>query len=117
MILIAVTAARRRIASFRAALLSPSAEDIALALPELMEAAGQLGALELELRRGAHDHHEILTGLKALKDDLRMVRGLIDHGAEFYRGWAKLLGAAAGGYTPWGEAAPLAPSAAVSVHG
>jgi len=41
--------------------------------------------------------------LGALRNELRIVNRLIEHGAAYYQGWAKLLGAAAGGYMPTGR--------------
>ena len=85
------------------ALLSPSPEEIERCLPALEEAVRCLAGAEQEL-----EHPGLGGELNALKNELRIVSRLIEHGAAFYQGWAKLLGAATAGYMPTGEAAPIA---------
>jgi hypothetical protein len=55
--------------------------------------------------------------LTALRKDLAVVAGLAQSGAALYQGLARLLGAAAGGYTSQGDGAPLQPSVGVVVRG
>jgi hypothetical protein len=55
--------------------------------------------------------------LTALRKDLARVAGLAQSGAALYQGLARLLGAAAGGYTSQGDGAPLQPSVGVVVRG
>jgi hypothetical protein len=55
--------------------------------------------------------------LKSLQADLLAVQKLIEHGAAFHSGWARLLGAAAAGYTSSGEAAPLAARGSLAIQG
>ena len=55
--------------------------------------------------------------LTALRNDLARVAGLAQSGAALYQGLARLLGAAAGGYTSQGDGAPLQPSVGVVVRG
>jgi hypothetical protein len=55
--------------------------------------------------------------LAALRKDLSVVAGLAQSGEALYRGLARLLGAAAAGYTPQGDGAPLRPSVSVLVRG
>ena len=95
-----ITSARRHVEALRAALLSPSPEAIERCLPALEEAVRCLTGAEKELRDAA--------ACRALRNELRIVNRLIEHGAAFYQGWAKLLGAATAGYMPTGEAAPIA---------
>jgi hypothetical protein len=131
--------ARASIAALRAALKKPSPDQIMGCLPALSEAAERLSAIETELLRNSRpaqpdrcsgdqadsellstsppDSGEITRALKSLKSDLRAAVNLIEHGAAFYRGWARLLGAASAGYTPSGEAVPLAAPGSVSVAG
>jgi hypothetical protein len=130
---------RASVAALRAALKKPSPDQLLACLPALSEAAERLSAIEAELLRNGRtttpggssgdqpdsepastwraDSVEIARALKSLKSDLRAAVNLIEHGAAFYRGWARLLGAAASGYTPSGEAAPLAAPGSVSVAG
>lgn len=97
--------AREKIAALRLALLSPSPEEISAALPGLEEAVRCLQTVERELREGACAPYEVRRELKLLKNDLRISRRLIEHGAAFCRGWAKMLGAGPS-YTPAGQPAP-----------
>lgn len=111
---------RRRVATLRRTLLSPSAEEIRLHLPELMEAVQRLDDIQNELRsHGARDaqNGDLAQELQALKKELRMVHRLIDHSVAFYQGWAKLFGSATGGYMSSGEAAPLTTPAVVWMQG
>jgi hypothetical protein len=108
--------ARRHVAHLRQALLSPSPEEIERCLPGLAEAAVCLGQIEGALRVEAAD--PMLAGeLQALKRDLEMIGRMIRHSAAFYRGWASLLGAAAGGYTSDGQPAGIRIAGAVAVRG
>jgi hypothetical protein len=114
--------ARERVAVLRTALLSPSPEELERCVPDLMKAAVGLGlmgmgSMDQELQEHRGEHPEIAGELAALKNDLRLVKKLIEHGAGLHQGWARLLGAAAAGYTPSGEASPLAAASAVSVEG
>ena len=108
--------ARTRIGQLRGALLSPSPEEIERCLPGLVEAAACLGLIQQQLGLEAPDP-ELGRELKALKNDLSAVNKLIEHGAEFYRGWAKLLGSATSGYTPTGDAAPISAVGTMSIRG
>ncbi len=132
---------RASLAALRAALKKPSPDQLLACLPALSEAAARLSGIEAELLEGNRaaardgrsgekspnsgqfsassppDSVKIARALKALKSDLRATVNLIEHGAAFYRGWARLLAAAASGYTPSGEAAPLAAPGSVSVAG
>jgi hypothetical protein len=97
--------ARERIESLRLALVSPEPEEIAAALPGLEEAVHCLAALEQEIREGTAVPYEVQRELKLLKNDLRISGRLIDQGVNFWRVWAKMLGAGPG-YTQTGLAAP-----------
>jgi hypothetical protein len=110
---------RAQIAVLRAALLGPLPDPIFQCLSGLAEAARSLGSVEHELRTtsGRNENPELSAEVKALKDDLRLVKGLIERGAAFFHGWASLLGAATDGYRPSGEAAPLAASGCISMQG
>jgi hypothetical protein len=107
--------ARDRVAKMRSVLLTPTPEAIEECLPGLAEAADLLGRVQQDLAAGGR--RDILVELHALRRELGALAKLIGHGAEFYRGWANLLGAATAGYTPTGEAAPVAPSGRISIQG
>jgi hypothetical protein len=96
--------ARGRIEVLRLALLSPEPEEIAAALPGLDEAALCLETVEQDLREGVGASHEVRRELKLLKNDLRIVTRLIEHGMAFCQGWAKMLGGCPA-YTQAGESA------------
>ena len=108
--------ARAHIESLRQALLSPSPEEIERCLPSLVEAAGCLGEVEQQLRTEPADTG-FAAELQQLRNDLKIVAKLIEHGSAFYRGWASLLGAAAAGYTPAGRAAEITLTGTVSMRG
>jgi hypothetical protein len=108
--------ARVRNEELRQALVAPAPDEIERCLPGLAEAAASLGWVERRL--GAESAEPGLSqDLEALQKELRMVSRLIEHGAAFYQGWAKLLGSATGGYTAAGEASPLTAAGTVSVRG
>lgn len=111
-----VKQARAKIEALRLALTSPSPEEMAAALPGLEEAACCLATVEQELREGAPAPFEIRRELHFLKNDLRIIARLIEHGMAFCRGWAKLLGAGQS-YTHAGEAAPGAVEGTLSLRG
>lgn len=105
-----VSAARRELAALRRALLSPGPEQIEESLPRLAEAVSGLSSPESE---PDIDRKE----LEQLQAELTLAAKLIEHGAAFYKGWAKLLASAACGYTPSGDAPPLDAAGTVSVRG
>jgi len=99
----------------RAALIAPTPESIEECLPGLAEAADLLGRVQQELAEGGP--RDIVLEIHALRREIAGLKRLIGGGAAFYRGWARLLGAAAGGYTPSGEAAPVVPAQSISIRG
>jgi hypothetical protein len=107
--------AQDRVARMRAALLTPTPEAIEQCLPGLAEAAGLLSHVQRDLAAGGE--RDILSELHSLRRELSALARLIAHGAEFYRGWAALLGAATGGYMPSGEAVPVSPAGKISIQG
>jgi hypothetical protein len=118
--------ARIFVASLRDALLAPaqSPEGLVALLPGLSQAAAGMHLVEHELRADPSvpvtlprvDSINVIRDLKSLKSELRAAANLIRHGAEFHRGWARLLGSAAAGYTSSGEAAPLAARGTVAIE-
>jgi hypothetical protein len=111
-----VKQAREKVEALRLALVSPSPEEMAAALPGLEEAALCLATVERELREGAPASFEVHRELKLLKNDLRISARLIEQGIAFCRGWAKLLGAGQL-YTYAGQAAPSPTEGTFSVQG
>ncbi|MGH9558982.1 MAG: hypothetical protein ACRD30_07045 [Bryobacteraceae bacterium] len=112
-----LSAARNQIASLRDALLSASPARIAECAPGLAEAAARLEALERDLRERRAVDITLHAELQLLRRELSAVTRTIAQGAEFYRGWAKLLGTAMSGYTPSGEAGPVAAAGSISLQG
>ena len=105
-----------RIESLRLALVSLAPETIGAALPGLEDAALCLGSVEQELREGACAPYEVRRELKLLKNDLRIVGRLIEHGVAFCQGWAKMIGAGPG-YTQMGGRARPHSEGTVSLQG
>lgn len=112
--------ARDRIEELRVALLNPAPEEICAALPGLEEAVRCLQTVEQEVRDGACAPYEVRRELKMLKNDLRISGRLVEQGAEFFRGWAKVIGIGTS-YTQAGQPSqpePLAGSGgALSIQG
>jgi hypothetical protein len=104
-----LSAARAGLAEFRSALESPSPEEIERLLPRLAEAAASVAAAE--------PRAQLLQEIEALQHEIRVVRRMLEHGAAFYQGLARLLGAATAGYTPAGESAPLTAAPTISTQG
>lgn len=112
-----VREARGRLEALRLALLSPGPAEIAAALPGLEEAAFCLQAVEREILEGAGAPYELRRDLQLLKNDLRVVARLIDHGVAFCQGWAKMLGAGPA-YTQGGQAVQFSgPGGTLSLRG
>lgn len=108
--------ARERIEALRIALTGSSPDEICAALPGLEEAARNLETVEQEIRGGACAPYEVRRELKLLKSDLHLSRRLIEQGAAFCQGWARLTGASPA-YTQAGVSAPSEPLASLSVRG
>ena len=111
-----VAQARSHVVELHAALLKPDPEAILACVPGLAIAAECIRAVERDLREQPSISIDDVRELKALKSDLAAVAKLIEHGARFYRGWARILGSASG-YTSSGEAATLAPSGSIAIKG
>ena len=60
---------------------------------------------------------EVAAELAALQGDLKRAGQLVQSGLALQLGWARVLGAAAGGYTASGDAAPLSPPVQHSLQG
>lgn len=112
-----VAEARAHVAALRQALFSPDPEAILACVPGLALAAECMQTVERELRAQPALAIDEVRELNALKSELGAVHKLIEHGARFYRGWARILGSAAAGYTASGEAAALAPAGSVALEG
>jgi hypothetical protein len=112
--------ARTRVLRLREALLSPDPAEIGLCLEGLQEAVRDLQGLEAEwqvLPAGEPAAEQARLELEALRRDLCAATRLIECGAAFHLGWARLLGAAAAGYTAQGSPGELTPARSVSLQG
>jgi hypothetical protein len=113
--------ARASLSAVASALQMPGLDAWVQAAPRLQHAAGLLksaerslltaGAVPLNLRA------EIKANLQALFREIRRVDALMRAAADFYAGWAQLVGAALGGYTPAGTIAPAAAAPRLTVRG
>lgn len=108
--------ARNKVEALRLALVSPTLEDIAGALPGLDEAAGCLATVEREVREGGCAPYEVRRELKLLKNDLRISARLIENGIAFCQGWAKMLGTGPA-YTQAGCTVPCQSEGTLSLRG
>jgi len=114
---LSIRTVKNHVAELRLALLAPSPEELQRFLPVLGDAAAYLGMVERELGLRPNQDAELRSELHGLKQDLRAVSKLIEHGAAFWEAWAKRFGAATGGYTPSGEPRPVAAAGTISVRG
>jgi len=90
----------------RQLLLSPTPQSLEHSAPHLEAAAGCLKALEHALRAGAAPPRQsVLPELSELRRQVLLVQALLQQAGAFYVGWARLLAATLGGYTPQGEPA------------
>ncbi len=108
--------ATRKLAQVRQILITPTPEQLAGCGPVLEEAIEILGYVE----RGQKTREPLpilRDELHVLRRELSVVTALMQQAAGYYLGWAQMLGAAMGGYTPYGEAAPLTGRSHVSVEG
>jgi hypothetical protein len=88
----------------------PRLEQAALAFRDAFQGADQKPSV-------IHNSTKLRRDLMALRANLAVVAGLAQSGSALYQGLARLLGAAAGGYTPQGDGAPLQPTVSVLVRG
>lgn len=112
---------RRAVDALRVALQSPAHEEIDQCLPKLEQAVACLTAIEKELSgrtvKKAEDPPEIGLQLLSLRNELEVAQRLVIHGSAFCESWGRMLGVAAGGYMPTGEAAALDAHGSLSVEG
>jgi hypothetical protein len=106
-----VAEARRDVAQVRRVLARPTRAAVADSAVLLENAANRLRDLEQGLRRGGGGNHRGLAlELGELRRELAQASEMLESAAALYMGWARLLFAAAAGYTARGEpAAPAAP--------
>ena len=96
--------ARWKLRQVRQILMTPSPEGLSECGTVLEEAAELLGKLQPgPTQRVPH----LMDELQVLRRELTVVNALMQQAAGYYLGWAQILGAATGGYTSHGEAAPL----------
>jgi len=114
-----VRSARRHVDALRSALLSPAAGPLEECLPALEEAASCLRTVQGKLAEELPPHvrSDLRREIRALQQQIAVVLRLIAAGAAFAEGWARMLGAATGGYTPAGSPTPLTPSQRLRVEG
>ena len=96
------------------ALSQPTPSAIEDCVPGLIEAAECLRRFEHNV---AGVEQNCLAELRALNREITGARRLMKHGADFYQGWARVLGAASGGYTPAGEATPITSASKILIRG
>lgn len=128
----AARAARESVAAMRRALLGSGeagAAEIAgieACMPALERAVVLLRGLSPPAGRDrepgrdrelGRDRERLRRELTALRMELAGASCLASAGSAFYRGLARLLGAASGGYTPSGEGAPLEPTGTLLLRG
>ncbi len=107
-----VRSVREEVATLRQALLRPDAAPLEQSLPGLEEAVRSLQDVATALAAGeagmpVADRLRLRDEVARLQADLQGVARLTSRGAEFWRGWARLLGLDAtvdASYTPRGAA-------------
>jgi hypothetical protein len=114
----AIAALSLAVASMRQAMLSADPTRITDAMPSLEHAALSFRkSLQWVLQGGIPADARWRRGLVTLRRDLARLGKLSQSGAEVYQSLARLLGSAAGGYTPRGDGAPLPAPQSVWVRG
>ena len=73
----------------------------------LERAVSELASFQTE-RRELPAHSGARTMASALRTEVQRARRLLESLASFYRGWERILGTMAGGYTASGDPAPVA---------
>ena len=113
--------ARESLSQLGFALETPGPDLWQQATPRLEHAAGLLASVERKLTAGESIpldlRAEIRAGLRLLAADVRRIDALMRAAADFYAGWAQLVGAATGGYTRSGKVIPASTAAHVSLRG
>jgi hypothetical protein len=105
-----VADARRSLREVRRLLMRPAGGAVAESAVHLENAANRLRDLERRLRRvDGGRQPELARELGELRRDVARASEMLENAAALYMGWARLLFAAAGGYTATGE--PAAPAA------
>ena len=115
-----VRGARRKLRQVRQILMTPSPEQLGECGPVLEEAADLLGSLlegGMSGTRGSLLVPLLREELQVLRRELTVVTALMQQAAGYYLGWAKMLGAAIGGYTNHGDVPPLVVESRLSVEG
>ena len=96
---------------------APNAGTVEESAAHLRTAVDSLQALQDAVRVERKPSPELVAALTELRKDITRTSTLLDHAAGFYLGWARLLYAAACGYTSQGEPASPGPVRRVSVEG
>lgn len=113
-----VAEARRDLARVRRLLAQPTSAAVADSAVLLENAANRLRDLEQGLRRGGGGRPPGLAReLGELRRELARASEMLESAAALYLGWARLLFAAAGGYTARGEPAAQLAARRFSVEG
>jgi hypothetical protein len=98
-----------KLRAVRHILMTPTPEKLGQCGPEFEEAAELLGSI-----KGRPD---LRAELHVVQRELAVVSALMQQAARYYFGWAQILGAATGGYTPQGGVAPLTSTPRFMVEG
>ena len=110
--------ARNQLVHLRELLATPTPELLGQCAPLLEEAIRCMREVERDAAAsGLNRKEELRKELRHLHTELTIIGKLMDQASDFYFTWASLLSVAGGGYTPRGEAAPLAAAARISVSG
>lgn len=112
-----VADARRSLQEARRLLARPASGAVSASAVHLENAANRLRDLERRLRRGGGGRQaDLARELDGLRRDVARASEMLENAAALYMGWARLLFAAAGGYTASGEPARPASPARISVE-
>jgi hypothetical protein len=98
-----------KLRAVRQILMTPAPEKLGQCGPALEEAAELLGSI--------NSRPDLMAELHVVQRELAIVSALMEQAAGYYFGWAQILGAATGGYTQQGGAAPLTSTPRLMVEG
>ncbi len=112
-----VRQARTSVREARRLLAKPNARTVEESSTHIRKALDSIEALQEAVRAQRKPAPEVVSALAELRKDVTRTSALLEHAAGFYLGWARLLYAAACGYTSRGEPAAPGPVRRVSVEG
>ncbi len=112
-----VRQAQSSVREARRLLAKPNARTVEESSTHIRKALDSIEALQEAVHAQRKPAPQLVSALTDLRKDVARTSKLLEHAAGFYLGWARLLYAAACGYTSRGEPAAPGPVRRVSFEG